>query len=113
TEVYPIMQKYHIPATNFVIVSTIDNRKSAGRPKLTWEQMREMKRNGMSFFSHTYNSHVYTVVNEQGSLRPMLSKPEYLKKLHRKETRTEFTAKVKKDLKRAEDRLKQMLGNTY
>lgn len=113
TEVYPIMQKYHIPATNFVIVSTIDNRKSVGRAKLTWEQMREMKRNGMSFFSHTYNSHVYTVVNEQGSLRPMLSKPAYLQKLHRKETRAEFTAKVKKDLKRAEERLKQMLGNTY
>lgn len=113
TEVYPIMQKYHIPATSFVIVSTIDNRKSAGRPKLTWEQMREMKRNGMSFYSHTFNSHAYTVVNENGSLRPMLSKPQYLKKLNRKETREEFRARVKQDLKQAEMRLKQMLGNTY
>ncbi len=111
TEVYPILLKYRITATNFVIVSSIDNRKQIGRPKLTWEQMREMKQHGMSFYSHTYDSHAYASIDQRGKQRPMLTRHLYLAKEQRLETDKEYIDRIKRDLGTAELRLKEMLGN--
>ncbi|MGG3839028.1 polysaccharide deacetylase family protein [Paenibacillus thiaminolyticus] len=113
TEVYPVLRKYHLTATNFVIVETIDNPKQTKHKKLTWAQMREMKERGMSFYSHTFNSHAYRTVNERGYLRPMLTWKRYLKKEDRKETEEEYEQRVRRDLATAEKVLKQELGNTH
>ncbi|WP_213468452.1 polysaccharide deacetylase family protein [Paenibacillus dendritiformis] len=113
TEVYPVLRKYHLTATNFVIVETIDNPKQTKHKKLTWAQMREMKEQGMSFYSHTFNSHAYRTVNERGYLRPMLTWKRYLKKEDRKETEEEYETRVRDDLAKAEQVLKQELGNTH
>lgn len=110
THAYPILKEYGYTATNFVIVSFIDNR--IGIPKLTWDQMREMKEEGMSFYSHTYDSHKYAPINAKGVERPMLSHRLYLKDKKRVETQKEYIKRITDDLALAEKRLREELGNT-
>ncbi|MCE5170595.1 polysaccharide deacetylase family protein [Paenibacillus profundus] len=110
THAFPILKKYNYTATNFVIVSFIDNRE--GRPKLTWDQMREMKKEGMSFYSHTYNSHKYGPIDAGGKTKPMLTRHLYLKDKQRVENDEEYIGRITGDLATAEKRLHQELGNT-
>ena len=79
---YPILREEQVPATFFVVSSTVghDNRMTAG-------QLREMQANGMKIGSHTVNHEVLTkksaeqidyelrVSREQ--LETMLGKPVY------------------------------------
>ncbi|MGO4182529.1 polysaccharide deacetylase family protein [Paenibacillus sp. TAF43_2] len=108
---YPILKEYGYPAVNFVIVSSIDDRSKPGTPKLTWDQMREMQQAGMSFMSHTFDMHRYGAVNEHGNEAPVMSKLNYDKQKKKMETKAEYVERLKKDLLRAEDRLKSELGN--
>ncbi|CAM4414793.1 polysaccharide deacetylase family protein [Paenibacillus tarimensis] len=109
---YPILREFNYPATNFVIVKWID--QPYGIPKVTWDQMREMKKNGMSFYNHTYDSHYYGTLDAgQDKKKPALSNRLYLKEKKRKETLQEYRSRVKKDLERAEKRLQEELGNKY
>lgn len=109
THAFPVLKKYNYPATNFVIVSSIDNRH--GRAKLTWEQMREMKQAGMSFYSHTYNSHKYGTINAYGNKKPVLTHCLYMRDKGRRETGGEYIRRITADLAAAETRLRQELGN--
>ncbi|UHA71895.1 polysaccharide deacetylase family protein [Paenibacillus sp. 481] len=110
THAFPILRIYGYTATNFIIVSAIDNQ--TGIPKLTWDQMREMKAAGMSFYNHTYESHLYRPVTSGGATRPMLTHPLFVKDLDRRETKEEYKARIWKDLSTAERRLKEELNNT-
>lgn len=49
---YPILKKYHAKATNNVITGLTEKNSVAN---LTIAQMKEMKKNGMSFQDHTVN----------------------------------------------------------
>jgi len=111
THAFPVLKEFGYPATNFVIVNWIDN--PVGLPKLTWDQMREMQQYGISFYSHTHDSHYYGKVDEAGRERPALTSRLYLEALGRTETEEEYAARVLADLKAAETRLREELGNTY
>lgn len=108
---YPILRKYHYPATNFVIVSSIDDRNRQGIPKLTWEQMREMQKSGMSFYNHTFDAHRYGQIDSSGHKGAVLSQPLYLEDQNRMETATEYVRRVSNDLEAAERRLREELSN--
>lgn len=115
TMAYPVLKQHSYPAVNFVIVSGADNAnkpKQIGRPKMTWDQMREMQKSGMSFYNHTYDSHKYGVMRADGLTKPVLTRHQYLKKEQRVETDEEYHSRVKTDLEKAEQRLKEELGNT-
>lgn len=112
TEAFPVLKEYGYPAVNFVIVSGADNHALKGRPKMTWDQMREMQKSGMSFYNHTYDSHKYGVMRADGLTKPVLTRHQYLKKEQRVETDEEYHTRVKTDLEKAELRLKEELGNT-
>lgn len=105
---YPVLRKYGYTATNFIIVSAVDRR--SGRPKLSWEQMREMMDHGFSFYSHTYDSHRYGPVNAEQKQGPILSNPLYLEAEERPESETEYLRRIKTDLRLAEQRLQEELG---
>jgi peptidoglycan/xylan/chitin deacetylase (PgdA/CDA1 family) len=109
---FPILKKYGYTAVNFVIVSTIDHPNPNSVPKLTWEQMREMKRDGMGFYSHTYDLHHYGIVDAEGGERPAASALLYIDDENRNEMNTEYYNRVTRDLAKAEQRLKEELGNT-
>lgn len=109
---FPILKKYGYTAVNFVIVSTIDHPDKHSVPKLTWEQMREMKQEGMGFYSHTYNLHHYGIVDAEGGERPAASSLLYTNDENRNELNDEYYNRVMHDLAKAEHRLKEELGNT-
>ena len=49
TNAYPILKKYNLKATIFVVTGFLSKRKGY----LTWEQLREMEQNGITIESHT------------------------------------------------------------
>ncbi len=60
TVAYPIMRRYNIPATIFPVSSFVGDRNRwdsdgelAGRPLLSWSEMREMLQGGIHFGVHT------------------------------------------------------------
>ncbi|AWV35916.1 polysaccharide deacetylase family protein [Paenibacillus odorifer] len=109
---FPILQKHGYTAINFIIVSDVDNPDGRKVPKLTWEQMREMKRAGMGFYNHTYNLHYYGIVDAEGGTRPSASALLYIDDENRNELNEEYYRRVTGDLALAERRLKEELGNT-
>lgn len=106
---YPLLKKMGYPATNFVVVSYLDTDYPS-LPFLTWQQMKEMKRDGFSFYSHTYNLH-QKKTGESGSLVPMLTNRLYLTQDQRLETEEERRKRVMEDLFMADWMLKTQLGN--
>ncbi|WP_405105176.1 polysaccharide deacetylase family protein [Paenibacillus sp. FSL K6-1217] len=109
---FPILQKHGYTAVNFIIVSDVDHPIKHQVPKLTWEQMREMKRAGMDFYNHTYNLHNYAVVDAEGGTRPAASALLYIHDENRNELNEEYYRRVTGDLAHAERRLTEELGNT-
>ncbi|MCC3377529.1 polysaccharide deacetylase family protein [Cohnella sp. REN36] len=111
---YPLLQKYQAPATNFLIVSTIGNPNAKGVPKLNWTQVQEMHANGISFYSHSYNSHMeFPVSPKRKRVRGVLASPLYMNINGEKriETRQEYLARITKDLDKANQVLADKLGN--
>jgi len=99
---YPILQQHQFPATNFVVVKSSDEPNPEYFPHLTWDQMRELKANGMSIYSHTYDSHIK--INEVEDKYPLLA--NYLDG----ETSDEYKIRVREDLEYAHKLLVQELG---
>ncbi|MDR9852418.1 polysaccharide deacetylase family protein [Paenibacillus sp. VCA1] len=115
--VYPILEEYHAPATNFLIVATIGNPKHPGLPKLNWQQVQAMHRTGfIDFYSHTYDSHAYGYIRITGKNKdraePMLMGPEDNKTLRRVETNEDYVRRVTRDLALSDQILREKLGNT-
>jgi len=111
TYAYPILKEFGYTATNFLIVSSVDNPKKPGSPKLRWDQIKRMRQDGMSFYSHTYDQHYTVPVNAEGKQKPALMHSQYLPKEQRMETPEEYRDRITKDLTKAEERLKAELGN--
>lgn len=108
---YPLLEKYHAPAASFLIVDTVGNPKMPGVPKLNWDQVKEMHKNGIDFYNHTFNLHYYGPTDARGKhLEPALSSRLYLKDKGRRETEKEYEARVDADLKQANAVLKRELG---
>ncbi|MGZ4980114.1 MAG: poly-beta-1,6-N-acetyl-D-glucosamine N-deacetylase PgaB [Methylobacter sp.] len=70
TRVFPLLKKYHYPATVALIgtwIDGIDTPDEAGKRLLTWDQVREMAKSGLvETASHTYDLHKSIVANPQG-----------------------------------------------
>ena len=49
TNAYPILKKYNLKATIFIVTGFVSKRKGY----LTWDQLREMEQNGVTVQSHT------------------------------------------------------------
>jgi len=57
TKAYPLLKKYHLPFTLFVSTMPVEH---GSKNYLTWDEMREMGKNGAEFANHSY-SHPYLV----------------------------------------------------
>ncbi|KAA1039301.1 intercellular adhesin biosynthesis polysaccharide N-deacetylase [Macrococcus equipercicus] len=58
TNALPILKKYHVPATVFVIAGQVGNKDFNNIKLATWTELRKMKDSGLiTFGSHTYNMH--------------------------------------------------------
>lgn len=88
TDMYPLVKKYKVPVTIFVYPSAISNAKYA----MTWEQLKELKRNGFDIQSHTYWH------------------PNF-KRDKKKMTPAEYEKSVTTQLKKSKERLEKELGS--
>lgn len=110
TYAYPELKKYGYTATKFIVTDSIDHPPAVGAKRLTWDEMREMKKNGMSFYSHTYKHHDKAKVGKGDEVKPMLANPIYLEKEKRMETDAEYRSRIKNDLIIADSRIEEELG---
>lgn len=71
TRIFPLLKKWHIPATVALVGVWMDGQITAeepGKPLLTWEQVREMLQSGLvEIASHSYDLHKGIMANPQGS----------------------------------------------
>lgn len=107
TYAYPELKNFGFVATKFIVVESIDHPKA---PRLTWDQMREMKKNGMSFYSHTYNLHDKASSGANTTQLPMLTTHIYLSDKKRPENEEEYRNRIKSDLITADRRIEEELG---
>lgn len=61
---YPILKSMGLTATNFLIVSYLGT--NPGISFLNWNEIEAMNRDGFSFYSHTYNSHMRSTIRWMG-----------------------------------------------
>lgn len=107
---YPELQKRHLSATNFIVVGSTDHANPRSLPHLTWDEIRKMKKHGMSFYSHTYNQHRIGKTSEHHKGKPLLTGPVSLDYDGRMETEHEYQQRIRQDLQLAEKRIEQELG---
>ncbi len=71
TKVFPLLKKYHYPATVALVGTWMDGHVTAddpGKPLMNWEQVREVAKSGLvEIASHTYDLHNGIVANPQGN----------------------------------------------
>lgn len=68
---YPILLKYRIPATVFIIVKYIDNGTIGGYPALKWSDLKTMASSGLvDVESHTYDLHRELPSGREGKMEP-------------------------------------------
>jgi biofilm PGA synthesis lipoprotein PgaB len=104
---YPILKKENMVATNFIIVSYLGT--NPGIPFLSWNEIVTMKKDGFSFYSHTYRQHDFAADRNGKRLYP-LTGPLYLADKQRMETGHEYEQRVKTDLAKADAIIQSKLG---
>ncbi len=71
TKVFPLLKKYHYPASVALVGTWMDGHVTAddpGKPLMNWEQVREVAKSGLvEIASHTYDLHNGIVGNPQGN----------------------------------------------
>jgi peptidoglycan/xylan/chitin deacetylase (PgdA/CDA1 family) len=66
TNAFPVLQRCGFPATVFLLTGHIDNDSSFnGRSCLSWNQVRELVRYGISFGSHTVSHPVLNAIGDR------------------------------------------------
>lgn len=111
TEAAPILKEFGMTATNFVVVKSTDHKNPKELPHLSWDQMRELKQQGMTFYSHTYDAHQKVQIDASNRIGHALTNRSYLKKEGRRETHEEYHKRVKADLDLANKRIAEELGS--
>jgi len=86
TKAYPVMKKYNFPSTTFVNSLPIIHKS---KRYMSWDDMREMGKNGAEFANHTY-SHQYLVRYDKNSSK------DYIKEITKEIQKSE--AKIEKEL---------------
>ncbi len=71
SKVFPLLKKYHYPATVALVGTWMDGHVTAdepGKPLMNWDQVREVAQSGLvEIASHTYDLHNGIVGNPQGN----------------------------------------------
>ncbi len=107
---YPVLKKYKMKATIFVIAERIGKDKQKP-PRLTWEQCKEMYDSGLvDIQSHTFDLH-HKVKDGKGAKEPAAL--TRIKKADGKlETKEEYAARVHADILKSKEVIERNVGNT-
>lgn len=106
---YPLLKKYGYTATNFVVTSYIDSNNPS-LPFMTWDEIKQMRREGFSFYSHSHNLHAKVKGADSQLVSPLASRI-WLPEKNRLETEQEYRKRVSDDLSLANQMLHEKIGN--
>ncbi|MFL9911380.1 poly-beta-1,6-N-acetyl-D-glucosamine N-deacetylase PgaB [Paraburkholderia sp. RL17-337-BIB-A] len=124
TRAFPLLQQYGYPALIGVVTRWTDtpagepvriSHKSVMPPDyfMSWDNLREMAQSGLvEIASHTHDMHHGALANPQGNELPAASAHLYYTDLQRYETDDEYHERVRSDLRRSVDLIKQKTGVT-
>ncbi|MFZ0301708.1 MAG: poly-beta-1,6-N-acetyl-D-glucosamine N-deacetylase PgaB [Terracidiphilus sp.] len=121
TNVFPLLKAYKFPAVMAVVGAWTDlpddGKVDNGALPLTredfatWDELREMQSSGLvEIASHTYNQHHGILANPQGNMIPAVVTHEYRPLTHDYETDEEYIARLRADLARNSDEIREKLG---
>ncbi len=103
TLAYPILKKYNMPATIFLIAGYDQYPPDEIHPRLSWGEMVEMEKGGLvDIQAHTYDMHrrVYTDRDKSGR-KPAMVARAYLPGEERRETPEEYEERLYNDFSKA------------
>lgn len=104
---FPILKKYNMKATVFLIVRRIFDvhREIVPYNYLDWNEIKEMSDSGLiSFQSHTYNMHFMDAINNLGAITHPMSLNGHT------ETKSDYDQRVIQDLTLSKQIIEQKLG---
>jgi biofilm PGA synthesis lipoprotein PgaB len=121
TNVFPLLKAYKFPAVVAVVGAWTDlpddGKVDNGAHPLTradfatWDELREMQDSGLvEIASHTYNQHHGILANPQGNTIPAIDTHEYRPATHNYETDDEYIARLRADLTRSSNEIRDKLG---
>lgn len=106
---YPLLKKYGYTATNFVVTSYLDS-SNPSLPFMKWDQVKQMKQDGFSFYSHSHNLHQKVKGADHQMVAPLANRI-WLESKHRLETEEEYRKRIRDDLAEANQLLHEKIGN--
>ncbi|WP_286723572.1 polysaccharide deacetylase family protein, partial [Pelotomaculum sp. PtaB.Bin117] len=112
TVAYPILKKYNIPVTIFLIANKDQYFGPEAPPMLSWDEMREMEGSGLvDIQAHTFDLH-YKAYTGRDRIRrePAAVARAYLPDLQRRETEEEFAGKLYNDFLQARTTIEKNLN---
>ncbi len=108
--VYPLLQKYQVPAMMAIIGSWMDGGASAGIKMSTWEQFKEMEASGLvAVASHTYDLHKPVLINDYGENGPAVGSRIF--RNGRYETEAAYRERISYDFAKAQKQMEENLGH--
>ncbi len=114
TRVFPLLKKYHYPATVALIGSWIDGTDTpdeSGKQLLTWAQVREMVNSGLvEMASHSYDLHKSVVANPQGDSQAAAVTRIYDMKTGHYETDEQYRERIHLALRKSAEFIFQHAG---
>ena len=121
TNVFPLLKAYKFPAVVAVVGAWTDlpddGKVDNGAHPLTredfatWDELREMQQSGLvEIASHTYNQHHGILANPQGNMIPAVDTHEYRPATHDYETDEQYSARLRADLTRSSNEIREKLG---
>jgi biofilm PGA synthesis lipoprotein PgaB len=121
TNVFPLLKAYKYPAVMAVVGAWTDlpedGKVDNGAHPLTredfatWDELREMQASGLvEIASHTYDQHHGILANPQGNLIPAVDTHAYRPLTQDYETDDEYAQRLRADLARNSDEIRDKLG---
>lgn len=125
TKVFPILKLFNYPAVLALVGSwmekdpkdhftTGDESSSYSYQRqdlMSWDEVREvMASNLVEIASHSFNLHYGILANPQGNLQPAATSYQYLAHTSSYETDTEYLERIRLDLRKNSDLLRQRTG---
>lgn len=113
---YPILKKYQVRTTIFLITGLIGDTPAAFDPSdfsyLSWPEIKEMQASGLvDFQSHTHNLHHFAPLDKAASTSgPALTSNIFIKEPPHLETAQEYKDRITRDLIQSREDLKTHLG---
>ena len=123
TNVFPLLKAYRYHAVMAVVGAWIDlpangtvdygPRPFTPADFATWSELREMQDSGLvEIASHTYDLHRGILANPEGNLIPAVAVHAYNAQTRRYETDQEYAARIRADLARNSEEIREHLGRT-